>query len=57
MPRERSAKTTWPGVWPGQWRTSNAISPTATLSPPASQRSGTNGRAPGTPNIVDWPAS
>ena len=33
MPRSLDANTTWPGVWPGQCSTSNAISPTVTTSP------------------------
>ena len=38
----RLKNTTWPGVWPGQWITSSVSSPTVTVSPSTSQRSGSN---------------
>ncbi len=40
MPTCALAKTTCPGVWPGQWRTSKLCLPTVTVSPSSSQRSG-----------------
>ena len=61
-----SKNTTWPGVWPGQWRTCSSQPPMRTVSPSCSQRVGVKGSASGKPNmrlccgsasIQNWSAS
>ena len=61
-----SKNTTWPGVWPGQWRTCSPQPPMRTVSPSCSQRVGVKGSASGKPNmrlccgsasIQNWSAS